>query len=86
MVSDTHDYTNARRGFGHDITYHPLDEKGIRLKATGWGHGLKVGHFILLSNRAGSTRYQVESINYFTDPADMWGVVLVFAPRQCDAA
>jgi len=85
-MSNTHDYTNAHRGFGHDITYRPLDEKGIRLGATGWGAGLKAGNFVLLSNGNGETRYQVESISYFADPADMWKAVLVFAPRQGGAA
>lgn len=81
-MSKTHDYTNAHRGFGHDITYRPIDSLGRTLHATGWGAGIKKADFILLTNGAGETRYMVDSITYFADPADMWNAQLLFAPRQ----
>lgn len=74
-----HDYTDGRRGWGHDIGYKPVG--GNRLDAHGWGHGLRVGHFILLSNGPATTRYVVETIRYCDDPTDMWFATLAFAPR-----
>ena len=77
----THDYT--QRGPGHDIWYKPIDSEGIRLKGGGWGYGLKVGDFILLSPKGESrtARYRVEELKYMRDPQDQWFATLVFDPR-----
>lgn len=74
----THDYTV--RDWGHDYTFTP-SEGGQRGSMMGWGHGIEAGHYLLIRNGAGSTRYQVETISYFRDPADMWSAQVVFAPR-----
>lgn len=83
-----HDYTKARRGWGHDIHWRPIDQKGQRLDAGGWGSGIKQGDFILITNpqNQAETRYQVESIDYYADPKDQWHGVLAFAPRQAEAS
>lgn len=87
-MSNTHDYTRAKRHFGHDIHWRPIDQEGQRLSAGGWGKGIKQGDFILITNPAGGaeTRYQVESIECFSNPSDQWHGVLAFAPRQPEAS
>lgn len=76
----THDYT--RRYWGHDYTIREVRDDGRSLTAMGWGCGIEEGHFLLLRNGAGSTRYLVRHIRYMADPPDMWSASLEFAPRQ----
>lgn len=73
------DYRDHNRRFGWDLSYAPIG--GNRLRATGWGAGIKAGDYILLSNGDSDTRYRFCSIDYYADPADMWRAVLEFAPR-----
>lgn len=82
-MSKTHNYTNAHRYWGHDIHWRLLDSKGQRLDAGGWGGGIKQGDFLLVTNPGNGyeTRYQVESIKYYADPADQWSAVLTYSPR-----
>lgn len=85
----THDYTDSRRRWGHDLTYHP-SENGLVLSAMGWGRGLVAGDYILLTNKgapggSSTTRYQIETVRYNRDPADMWRATLRFAPRIREA-
>jgi hypothetical protein len=83
-VVRTHDYRIHKRGWGHDIHYTPLPHD--RLRAAGWGHGLKPGDFLLLSTSAGGeTRYCVgDDLYYSFDPPDYWRATLEFAPRSDD--
>lgn len=74
-----HDYRNAKRGFGWNLTYRPLPDN--KLSATGWGFGIKYGDYMLLTNGLEDTRYQVSKISYCRDPPDMWNAILTFAPR-----
>lgn len=75
----THDYRKSAQGWGHSIGYEPLP--GNKLKAYGWGSGVSVGDFLLLSNGADETRYAVDEIRYPSDPGDQWFGTLSFAPR-----
>ncbi|MEG2376839.1 MAG: hypothetical protein RSC43_00625 [Clostridia bacterium] len=86
MTQVTHDYTRAKRRWGHDLTYSPVDAGGVILKASGWGLGINKGDYILLSNGADETRYQFDSIAYYGNPHDMWSAVLVYAPRTSEKA
>lgn len=81
-MSEQHDYTRQKRGWGRDLSYTPLP--GNRLDAYGWGSGIRVGDYLLLTNPAHGrdTRYQVESIRYMLDPPDQWFAILAFAPRD----
>ncbi|WP_163869574.1 hypothetical protein [Myxococcus eversor] len=76
----THDYTE--RYWGHDYSIQEVRDDGRSLTAMGWGCGIEEGHFLLLRNGAGSTRYLVRRIRYMADPHDMWSASLEFAPRQ----
>lgn len=81
-MSKMHDFTSANRCWGHDIHFTLQTADGHRLTAGGWGKDIKQGDYLLLSNGANSTRYRVESIEYFSNPSDQWQGILVFAPRQ----
>lgn len=79
----THDYTN--RFWGHDYTITEVIDGGKKLRAMGWGLGIRRKHFLMLQNKESSngvTRYQVDKIEYFDDPRDMWRAILRHAPRQ----
>lgn len=77
--TQTHDYT--KRTWGHDYTTLSVIDGGKRLRLSGWGRGIEAGDYLLLQNDGGSTRYQVESIEYRMDPPDMWFAEVRFAPR-----
>lgn len=77
----THDYTKP--AWGHDYTFQPIDG-GLRGWLIGWGTGIEKGHYILLRNGSGSSRYRIKSIRYDRDPPDMWAAEAVFAPRTHD--
>jgi hypothetical protein len=76
----THDYT--RRCYGHDYSIRQAADGGTRLRMTGWGVGIVAGDYLILRNGDGTTRYQVEQIDYCNDPRDMWFADVAFAPRQ----
>lgn len=75
----THDYT--RRAWGHDYSIISVLNDGQQARLAGWGHGIKAGDYLIIPKGSGTTRYQVERINYRMDPADMWLADAVFAPR-----
>ena len=75
----THDYTDPRWGRNFNIVN--LSRDGQTANLTGWGRGLKVGHYLLLKNGHDNTRYKITSIEYMRDPADMWAAAVTFAPR-----
>lgn len=74
----THNYT--RRGRGHDFVFRPIGD-GIKANISGWGFGLKVGDYLILPNGCTTTRYQIDEVKYYNDPADMWNAKVTFAPR-----
>jgi hypothetical protein len=38
----------------------------------GWGRGIEAGDSIMLASGLKLARYDVKSIEYFSDPSDMW--------------
>jgi hypothetical protein len=85
-VTASHNYGPGFRGWGHDYAITEVIDGGRQLRACGWGPlgGSRIaeGDFILLQAGTTDTRYQVVSVEYVTDPADMWFAVLKFAPRS----
>lgn len=75
----THDYT--KRHWGHDYTFETKDG-GQHASMTGWGAGIAARDYLILENGGSSTRYQVDEIDYYADPQDMWRMKATFAPRQ----
>lgn len=65
-----HDYT--RRYFGHDFTVSPHADP-VTADITGWGHGLRKQDFLLIPRPGGGRCiYEIETLRYTLDPADMW--------------
>ena len=76
----THDYT--RRAWGHDYSIVSVLNNGQQVRLMGFGHGIKAGDYLIIPKGSGTTRYQVERINYRVDPPDMWLIDAMFAPRK----
>lgn len=76
----THNYSSP--GWGHRVIMgKKLDIRGLRWRVSGFGHGVRKGDFLILPNESETTRYQVDEIDYYLDPKDMWHGVISFAPR-----
>lgn len=69
----TYDYTQLV--CGRDYVFEPTDNQ-TSCYITGQGRGIKSGDYIILQNGSGACRYQVEEINYYSDPPDMWMALL----------
>ena len=67
--SKTHDFSRAIRG--QDYIFEPIDD-GLRAYITGYGSGMKVGDYLILREGFDRCRYQVEEIDYYSNPEDMW--------------
>jgi len=65
----TYDYTN--RVNGQDYVFEPGESLNISYM-TGHGKGIKPGDFIILELDSNISHYQVEHIDYYLDPPDMW--------------
>ena len=75
----THDYRVSY--WGHDYSFKTYDN-GQTLELIGWGQGIKKNDYLLLKNGNDSTRYQIKSIKYQSNPSDMWFATARFAPRS----
>lgn len=76
----TYDYRNMF--WGHSIqAWHSKDE-GIHVSCFIFGHGFRVGDYILRSHpEGGEARYQIDTLDQKMNPKDMWKVEMTFAPR-----
>jgi MioC protein len=84
LIPKHHDYT--RREWGHDFVVLEEFDFGKRLRLSGWGSGIKAGDFLVLPNGEKTTRYLVGSIEYRSNPSDMWFADATFAPRNSASA
>ncbi|HBL57023.1 MAG TPA: hypothetical protein DDZ80_00125 [Cyanobacteria bacterium UBA8803] len=71
--TETHYYTCSCEA--HDHVFAPKDG-GIRAYMTGQGKGIKQGDYLVLQGGYGSEPYQVDKINYYSNPPDMWIALL----------
>ncbi|MDF5728082.1 MAG: hypothetical protein PUP92_08585 [Rhizonema sp. PD38] len=69
----THDYT--RLVCGRDYVFEPIDNQ-TRGYMTGQGRGIKSGDYIIFQNGSSACKYQVEEIDYYSEPPDMWMALL----------
>ena len=76
----THDYSSP--SWGHDYNVHSIEDEGLLISLSGWGKGISNNDYIIIKNGAGTTRYQINSIEYKYDPSDMWFASPSFAPRE----
>ena len=61
---------------------------GLEAMVSGFGHGLKVGDFLIKKNDDhgpdGQTRYRLTEIRYCDDPRDQWFGKVVFDRRTAE--
>ena len=69
----THDYTQLVSGEGYIFE---LIYDGIRGYMTSSGKGVKPGDYIVLADDPNFPQYQVEKIDYYSNPPDMWIALL----------
>ena len=69
----TYDYTQYVSGRDYVFELADNQAKGYM---TGQGKGIKRGDYIILYNGSKSCRYQVEEIDYYSEPPDMWIALL----------
>ena len=72
-VAKTHDYTSQRQGVDY---YFELTDHNDRAYLTAQGKGVKRHDYILLNVESMPQRYQVEIIDYYSDPSDLWIALL----------
>ncbi|HAG84503.1 MAG TPA: hypothetical protein DCL61_25945 [Cyanobacteria bacterium UBA12227] len=51
-------------------------EGGIKAYMTGQGQGIECGDYLILKEKSNGERYQVDKINYYSNPPDMWIALL----------
>ena len=76
----THDFSSKRWGWNYNIT--SIRDEGLNISICGWGVGISNGDFLILTNGSDTTRYRVQSIDYYRDPHDMWVAEASFSPRE----
>ncbi len=65
----THDYTQYSSN--HDYIFEIAEREKCGYM-TGQGRGINPGDYLILSSGSNTCRYQVESIDYYSNPPDMW--------------
>lgn len=70
----THRYT--QNTWEQNFALEPIEE-GTKNYMTGQGRGIECGDHIVLQSGSDVTRYQVEAIDYYSDPSDMWVALLI---------
>lgn len=69
----THDYSRYQQGVDYFLEFSHLDAK---VYMTGQGKGVKPNDYILLKFKSTPQRYQVEMIDYYSAPSDLWIALL----------
>ncbi|GAB1545528.1 hypothetical protein NUACC21_82040 [Scytonema sp. NUACC21] len=69
----TYDYT--KYVCGRDYVFELADNL-TQGYMTGQGKGIQPGDYIILHDGSNSERYQVEAIDYYSEPPDMWIALL----------
>lgn len=69
----THDYSKFIAG--QEYVFEPLNQ-GLEGQMTGIGKGIKPLDYIILQCGSQLCRYQVEEIDYYAEPPDMWMALL----------
>ncbi|MEQ9000142.1 MAG: hypothetical protein RID53_26975 [Coleofasciculus sp. B1-GNL1-01] len=72
----THHYKVSNERHNHVFV---AKDGGIRAYMTEQGQGVEPGDYLILQRGSTSNRYQVDKINYYASPPDMWIALL----KQC---
>ncbi|NMG05978.1 hypothetical protein DP117_03505 [Brasilonema sp. UFV-L1] len=73
LQTKTYDYTQDING--RDYIFESVDNQ-VKGYMTGQGKGVKRGDYIILRDSSNACRYQVEDIDYYSEPPDMWIALL----------
>lgn len=73
-----HDFTRFEQG--QDYVFDPID--ATQGYMTGQGKRIRRGDYILLQPRSEVEWYQVEAIDYYANPSDMWIALLLRVNNQ----
>ncbi|MBE9206608.1 hypothetical protein IQ244_08780 [Nostoc sp. LEGE 06077] len=68
-----HDYSQFITG--RDYVFESINQ-GLEGHMTGVGKGIKPCDYIILRSESELSRYQVEEIDYYADPPEMWMALL----------
>jgi hypothetical protein len=74
----TYEFT---RMWGDDYNFTPKDG-GMTGKIIAWKNGISNHDYLILKNGNSTTRYEITSIQYESDPPDMFVAEVKFAPRN----
>jgi len=77
---NTHDLSLRRWGCNYEVQ--SVEEEGFKVSLAGWKTGIESGDYLILQSGEGTTRYQVDSIRYCSNPHDMWFAEASFSPRE----
>jgi ribonucleotide reductase alpha subunit len=69
----TFDYTQSV--LGRDYVFETTDDV-TKAYMTAYGKGIRRGDYIILQRGSQAKQYQVEEIDYYSDPSDMWIALL----------
>jgi hypothetical protein len=72
-VNKTHRYIRQVSGEHYAIEA----VEGDRFSMTAYGEGIKPGDYLLLTENSQIVRYQIEQIDYYADPPDLWVGLLI---------
>jgi MioC protein len=75
----THDYTQY--SCNHDYIFEVAERENWGYM-TGQGQGINQGDYLILSSGSNTLRYQVESVDYYSNPPDMWIALLRQVSRE----
>jgi MioC protein len=73
LTYKTHNYSKFSKGTEYEFEW--LNESR-RACMTGFGRGITPGDYIILQQDCKPYRYQVEEIDYYSEPSDMWIALL----------
>lgn len=69
-------YRYPKSNHGNEFVLELMDESLSKYYMTGFGAGIKIGDFIVIEDRDVTATYQVENIDYYLEPSDMWIALL----------
>lgn len=74
-----HNYTSYT--YGRDYAFDEIQD-GSQAYMTAYGRGIKRGDYITIRREKIKIQYQVEQIDYYSNPSDLWIALLVKSPSE----